>query len=66
MGWHCQTPWGREPQVYPDGCHCDEQVYNGDMGEKEEQSGSCTVERSSTEDMMKVRNSLIWVIYAAT
>lgn len=36
------------------------------MGQKEKQSGSYVVERSRTEDVKAVRNSLAWVACTAT
>lgn len=40
------------PAAWKSGYHDHVQVCGGEMGEKEEQSGSCTVKRSRTEDMM--------------
>ena len=36
------------------------------MGEKEKQSGSCTMERRETADVIVVRNRLVWGAYAAS
>lgn len=41
------------------GCHYDEQVYNGEMGEKEGQNGLCAVVRHSSEETRVVKNGLM-------
>lgn len=41
--------------------HCNEQIYHGEMGKKEKQSGSCPEERSRTERWMVLRNRMTWV-----
>jgi hypothetical protein len=39
--------------------HYDERVNGGEMGEKEKQSGVCTVKRGRTGKVRMVRNSLM-------
>ena len=52
-----KVPTGLQHQA--DRPHCDEQVYRGDMGEKEKPTGSCAAERGGTAETKVVRNKLL-------
>lgn len=57
-------PWsaGRHPQALrAGGCRFDEQMFGGEMGGKEERSGSHAVERDRVEEKKVVRNGQMWV-----
>lgn len=41
-------------------CHCTEQMYGGEMGEKEKQNGSCAMEKNRTEEVKAMRSGLVW------
>lgn len=53
---HRHGPWAGR-------CHYDEQVYGGETGGKERQSGSCAVVRGRSEETTVVKNGLMLVAY---